>query len=304
MAGVTSGFGELLRTGSYSDFKITCKGTEFKVHKAIVCSASDFFKTMCDSGFKVSPCPIERSRLAIDRLQEQSEGSVDLPDDDPAIIKHVIDFIYTGTYEAYAIDTEIDNMSFEEEAIVSSRGTDHASTTEGQNSDDGQRSGGWGDGGSPNSDPYDLEALQPGDKIGLANLKNHTIVYGVADKLGIQGLSDYVLDWFKENLNGLSWRARQDANFVHILTLVYETTGTYDRGIRAQVTRDCIAWNRPDWVDSEAVVEVVEKYEPMAFYLGRETQDRVNRQPPPPHDSHCHSWGCEVPHKWINGDWV
>lgn len=58
MAGITSGFGNLLDSGKYSDFKITCKGAEFKVHKAIVCSASDFFSALCDSGFKVSSPPI------------------------------------------------------------------------------------------------------------------------------------------------------------------------------------------------------------------------------------------------------
>ena len=54
MAGITAGLRSLLDSGKYSDFKITCKGVEFKVHKAIICSASDFFSALCESGFKVS----------------------------------------------------------------------------------------------------------------------------------------------------------------------------------------------------------------------------------------------------------
>ena len=44
----------LLRSGDFSDFKITCHGKEWRVHKGILCAGSNFFDKMCKSGFKVS----------------------------------------------------------------------------------------------------------------------------------------------------------------------------------------------------------------------------------------------------------
>ena len=35
--------GSLHLTADYSDFLVTCRGNEYKVHKSIVCSRSEFF---------------------------------------------------------------------------------------------------------------------------------------------------------------------------------------------------------------------------------------------------------------------
>lgn len=43
----------LLSTGQYGDFEIECRGHIFKVHKAIMSSASPFFKSAIDGPFKV-----------------------------------------------------------------------------------------------------------------------------------------------------------------------------------------------------------------------------------------------------------
>lgn len=44
----------LLKTGDYCDFVIICGQARHKVHKAIICPRSDFFKAACGSGFKVT----------------------------------------------------------------------------------------------------------------------------------------------------------------------------------------------------------------------------------------------------------
>ena len=44
---------DLLLSGEYSDMKIVTNGFTFNVHRAIVCSQSDFFKAAMGSGFKV-----------------------------------------------------------------------------------------------------------------------------------------------------------------------------------------------------------------------------------------------------------
>ena len=54
MAGLTrKQGGELFRSGHHADFRITCKGHEWKVHKAIISQASDFFRIVCERDFKV-----------------------------------------------------------------------------------------------------------------------------------------------------------------------------------------------------------------------------------------------------------
>ncbi|KAL2041954.1 hypothetical protein N7G274_005142 [Stereocaulon virgatum] len=40
-------FGSLLTSGKGSDLTITCRGSTFKVHKAIVCLRSEFFTAAC-----------------------------------------------------------------------------------------------------------------------------------------------------------------------------------------------------------------------------------------------------------------
>ncbi|KAI7763707.1 hypothetical protein LZL87_011564 [Fusarium oxysporum] len=65
--------GNLLKTGDYSDFVIICGQARHKVHKAIICPRSDFFK-------------------------ESQTGEVELPDDDPFAVSMMIQYLYHQTY--------------------------------------------------------------------------------------------------------------------------------------------------------------------------------------------------------------
>ncbi|KAF4946277.1 hypothetical protein FGADI_11303 [Fusarium gaditjirri] len=73
--------GNLLKTGDYSDFVIICGQSCHKVHKAIICSRSHFFKAACGSGFK-----------------EAQTGEIKLPDDDPFAVSMMIEYLYLQTY--------------------------------------------------------------------------------------------------------------------------------------------------------------------------------------------------------------
>ena len=275
MAGITSGFGELLRSGNYSDFKITCKGAEFNVHRAIVCSASDFFKALCDSGFKVSSCSGDFSKMVIDALQEQSAGSVDLPDDDPETVKRMIDFLYTGRYEAF--DPNESSIGSGEVARASSRSSEHASMTAEVEETDGR----WIDSEEPGS----IAVWSSTKPANLADLKTHIMVYLIADKFDMQQLKDYALDTFKASFDTLSREAREMSGFADLLTFAYESTSSHDYGLRAQITRACIFW-ATSWADgiTQAASEVVMTYEPMAFHLGQQMPAR-----------HATSWGASAP---------
>ncbi|KAF7189526.1 hypothetical protein HII31_09166 [Pseudocercospora fuligena] len=70
--------GKLLDTGDFSDLQITCDDFQWAVHKAIICTQSDFFNA-CSKNFK-----------------EAEEGVIKLPDDN----KHAVDALITYLYKA------------------------------------------------------------------------------------------------------------------------------------------------------------------------------------------------------------
>jgi hypothetical protein len=81
----------LLDSGKYSDFVITCGFETFNVHKAVVCARSGFFE--------------RAERFAVGRQAYQEprakteEGKVHLPEDEPEIIKLLIQYLYEGEYD-------------------------------------------------------------------------------------------------------------------------------------------------------------------------------------------------------------
>ncbi|KXT08474.1 hypothetical protein AC579_4432 [Pseudocercospora musae] len=70
--------GKLLDTGNFSDLQVTCGDSQWAVHKAIICTQSDFFNA-CSKNFK-----------------EAEEGVIKMPDDN----KHAVDALITYLYKA------------------------------------------------------------------------------------------------------------------------------------------------------------------------------------------------------------
>ncbi|OCT51114.1 hypothetical protein CLCR_09153 [Cladophialophora carrionii] len=83
MAGVTpSAYLDLLKSGDYSDFTITCQGVDFKVHRAV----------------------------------ETASRRIDLSEDDPKTVSRVVLFMYTSDYDereipAFLLPSQVENLS-------------------------------------------------------------------------------------------------------------------------------------------------------------------------------------------------
>ncbi|KAJ3518930.1 hypothetical protein NM208_g14327 [Fusarium decemcellulare] len=65
----------------FSDMAIICRGKEFKVHRAVVCPQSRFFRAALTSNFR-----------------EGISQTIELPEDDPDILERFLEFMYTGSY--------------------------------------------------------------------------------------------------------------------------------------------------------------------------------------------------------------
>ncbi|KAF4337301.1 hypothetical protein FBEOM_8814 [Fusarium beomiforme] len=73
-------FYKILSEGHYSDISVVCRGKEFKIHRAIVCTQSGWF----EKAFLSPP-------------KKRTIRSVTL-DEDPDVFQHLLEFLYTGTY--------------------------------------------------------------------------------------------------------------------------------------------------------------------------------------------------------------
>ncbi|KAJ5389422.1 uncharacterized protein N7496_000490 [Penicillium cataractarum] len=67
----------------YSDMKLICGDEVLHAHKLIVCPQSKYFYRACSSGFKEATEPFQ------------------FPDKEPALMKKVLEYLYTGTYTVY-----------------------------------------------------------------------------------------------------------------------------------------------------------------------------------------------------------
>lgn len=107
MAGLSASGGRKLQKSKESaDLTIDCRGEEFRVHKLIVCNESDFIAACCNNDFKVSshilPSVVPASPDAHKAPQERRNEKIELPEDEPEIVRLMIDYLYTGVYKVRA----------------------------------------------------------------------------------------------------------------------------------------------------------------------------------------------------------
>ena len=79
------------KDGEYTDLTITCGSTTFNVHQVVVCPPCAFFKQSLRFG------------------KEAEEKCINLPEDDPEMIRRLIAYLYLGDYDP---STELALASF------------------------------------------------------------------------------------------------------------------------------------------------------------------------------------------------
>ncbi|RYO37466.1 hypothetical protein AA0111_g2145 [Alternaria arborescens] len=78
----------LLESDEYSDFVITCGTDTYNVHKNVVCTRAGFFKGA--EGFTAG--------------QEGATAKADLSEDEPEIVKLLVQYLYEGEYDVTLTD--------------------------------------------------------------------------------------------------------------------------------------------------------------------------------------------------------
>ncbi|KAK6220648.1 hypothetical protein LQW54_002093 [Pestalotiopsis sp. IQ-011] len=73
---------EFFMKDELSDFRFTCNGRQFSVHRMILALHSDFFRRAFSSGFK-----------------EAKDGVMNFPHDDPDILEKVLSIMYRGDHD-------------------------------------------------------------------------------------------------------------------------------------------------------------------------------------------------------------
>lgn len=71
----------LFQCGKYSDLTIVCEGKRYPVHRALLATRSTFFEGACRNSFK-----------------EANTGVIDLSEDDPSAVEHMIHYFYHMDY--------------------------------------------------------------------------------------------------------------------------------------------------------------------------------------------------------------
>ena len=98
----------LYRTKEHVDLYIVCKGREWKAHKVVVCSQSEYFQRQCSGEFKVHIMTrgYEDPQVAYLMMQEAKENTIDLSDDDPQAVDAMLYYLYNWDYHDQGNDQQ------------------------------------------------------------------------------------------------------------------------------------------------------------------------------------------------------
>ncbi|ENH68019.1 hypothetical protein FOC1_g10002266 [Fusarium oxysporum f. sp. cubense race 1] len=224
---------DLLKTGDYSDLVILCGKDQYCVHKAIICPRSHFFKAACDGEFK-----------------EAQTGTICLPDDDPVVVRMMIEYLYHDTYAPPA-GAESDRSRQER---GSSTSTNSVSVQSPSQASPNQSSSTPRPSPAPSpTPPHPPRPSAPQRPIPPANLHLHAKVYALGEKYGIQPLKALALRKFESEAQ---FHLHSD-DFLQGIREAYTSTVETDRPLRDAVV--AILRSNKDLLKKDSVKEVLKE---------------------------------------------
>ncbi|KAF2732370.1 hypothetical protein EJ04DRAFT_337916 [Polyplosphaeria fusca] len=236
-----SALASLFQCGRYSDLTLTCGMKSYQVHRALVCSRSEFFEGACRNPFK-----------------ESASGIIDLTEDDAEAVEHMVHYFYHLDYLNKPLSRRSSrrsslaprvpqrrrskklNLAMVEDPLLAmmsaaSNTTQPMTPPEEQaNQFDSDVPAKYPD--MPMAEEYDDEEEESFEEVEpeptpneeKAQILIHAKVYAIADKYGIPGLKALARKKFAQQTE-LHWTS---AEFADACQEAYETTVDSDRGLR------------------------------------------------------------------------
>jgi hypothetical protein len=263
-------------TSDYADLTILCGPKAFRVHKAILCPRSSFFTAACRHGkvsFSTSKRRTSKQVVKATSLtsngQEALTNEINLPEDDPELIRLMIDYLYRLDYDhtnGKTSSRDVIELRPEPTSVRDREAQDDAPAmyqpeqfqlfrrrhiVEEENKRDKGRV----------SFDENLETNNPdwprSPKTGLAT---HARMYALADKYQISGLKALAQRKFQKAALQ-HWNSEEFAPALHI---VFTSTLEEDRGLRDVVISTI---SRDRLLEKPEVRAVVKELPELAFGL-------------------------------------
>ncbi|KAI8938336.1 hypothetical protein NX059_005987 [Plenodomus lindquistii] len=249
---------ELLTSGNYSDLTVKCGNDVYKVHKNIVCSRADFFARAIKFGGK-----------------EAEENEIELPEDQPEVIKLLMQYLYESEYEprlpdgktsSHAVSTAARWRHIDKDAQQAGEIT-HYCTRYVDNSSSSTSCPHNCTRCSSNCVGYicDVCLCQPLvlPINGAADqLLYHSKLYEIADKYNVTGLKELA----KEKFWRASARFWDDPAFAVAAHHAFSTTPDHDKGLRDIISKT-IAYHTKEMVKKREIEALLTEFNGLAFGL-------------------------------------
>lgn len=213
--------------GNYTDLTVTCGPLVFKVHAVVVCSSCEFFR--------------KSLRFAVGK--EAEENLIDLPEDDPEIIRRLIAYLYLGDYDPnngmdlskFATIPQYESTAAANPTHHYRRGAFGVSVTDpcaclAPNTNHMQQPVANTEAAASRSDQklyektaYAMEVAEP--------LTIHASMYALGDKYQVEGLSQLAKEKFESCLH----HHAHSVDFISAVQIAYSTTPDSNRELRDTV---------------------------------------------------------------------